>query len=284
MTVRIEEMTWIEYAARIKKGGVVVFLPVGSLEQHGPHLPMHCDEVIPRALSEAVAEIVGGLVTPSVTFGYKSQPRSGGGNHLPGTISMDADVVIGQVRDIIVELARHGVRQIVVMDGHYENTMFITEGIDLALRSMRFDGVKDMKVLRVGYYEFTSNEAIRKVWPDGFPGWPLEHAGVMETSVMLYLFPDLVHMDRVPTHPPAVLPAYDVFPATAENWPGLPRSGALNSAGGATGEKGAILFEEYVNGIHQAVLREFKVRCNPTTGDGGIETTQSSQADCSARR
>jgi creatinine amidohydrolase len=261
MTVRIEEMTWVEYADRIKQGGVVVFLPVGSLEQHGPHLPMHCDEVIPRALSEAVAEMVGGLVTPSVTFGYKSQPRSGGGNHLPGTISMDADVVVGQVRDIIVELARHGVRQIVVMDGHYENTMFITEGIDLALRSMRFDGVKDMKVLRVGYYEFTSNETIRKVWPDGFPGWPLEHAGVMETSVMLYLFPDLVHMDRVPTHPPAVLPAYDVFPTTAENWPGLPRSGALNSAGGATGEKGAILFEEYVNGIHQAVLREFKVRC-----------------------
>lgn len=271
MTVRIEEMTWVEYADRIKKGGVVVFLPVGSLEQHGPHLPMHCDEVIPRALSEAVAKIVGGLVTPSVTFGYKSQPRSGGGNHLPGTISMDADVVVGQVRDIIVELARHGVRQIVVMDGHYENTMFITEGIDLALRSMRFDGVKDMKVLRVGYYEFTSNETIRKVWPDGFPGWPLEHAGVMETSVMLHLFPDLVHMDKVPTHPPAALPPYDVFPATAENWPQLPKSGALNSAVGATGEKGAILFEEYVNGIHQAVLREFKVR-SPMIGDGRMES------------
>lgn len=271
MTVRIEEMTWVEYADRIKKGGVVVFLPVGSLEQHGPHLPMHCDEVIPRALSEAVAKIVGGLVTPSVTFGYKSQPRSGGGNHLPGTISMDADVVVGQVRDIIVELARHGVRQIVVMDGHYENTMFITEGIDLALRSMRFDGVKDMKVLRVGYYEFTSNETIRKVWPDGFPGWPLEHAGVMETSVMLHLFPDLVHMDKVPTHPPAALPPYDVFPATAENWPQLPKSGALNSAVGATGEKGTILFEEYVNGIHQAVLREFKVR-SPMIGDGRMES------------
>ena len=168
-------------------------------------------------------------------------------------------------------LARHGVRQIVVMDGHYENTMFITEGIDLALRSMRFDSVKDMKVLRVGYYEFTSNETIRKVWPDGFPGWPLEHAGVMETSVMLHLFPDLVHMDRVPTHPPAVLPPYDVFPATAENWPGLPKSGALNSAVGATGEKGAILFEEYVNGIHQAVLREFKVR-SPMIGDGRMES------------
>jgi creatinine amidohydrolase len=38
MTVRIEEMTWVEYADRVSKGGVVVFVPVGSLEQHGPHL------------------------------------------------------------------------------------------------------------------------------------------------------------------------------------------------------------------------------------------------------
>ena len=196
MTVRIEEMTWVEYADRIGKGGVVVFVPVGSLEQHGPHLPMHCDEVIPRALSELVARQIDGIVTPSIAFGYKSQPRSGGGNHLSGTISVDAEVVIGQVRDVIFELARHGVRQIVMMDGHYENTMFITEGIDLALRWLRFDGVRDMKVLRIGYYEFTSEETIRKVWPDGFPGWPLEHAGVMETSVMLHLHPELVHMDR----------------------------------------------------------------------------------------
>ena len=260
MTVRIEEMTWVEYADRIGKGGVVVFVPVGSLEQHGPHLPMHCDEVIPRALSESVAKQIDGIVTPSIAFGYKSQPRSGGGNHLLGTISVGAEVVIGQVRDVIFELARHGVRQIVMMDGHYENTMFITEGIDLALRWLRFDGVKDMKVLRIGYYEFTSEETILKVWPDGFPGWPLEHAGVMETSVMLHLHPELVHMDRLPRHPPASLPPYDVFPVTAENWPGLPKSGALNSAAGATAEKGAILYTEYVEGIRRAVCTEFRLR------------------------
>jgi creatinine amidohydrolase len=161
---------------------------------------------------------------------------------------------------VIFELARHGVRQIVMMDGHYENTMFITEGIDLALRWLRFDGVKDMKVLRIGYYEFTSEETIRKVWPDGFPGWPLEHAGVMETSVMLHLHPELVHMDRLPRHPLASLPPYDVFPVTAENWPGLPRSGALNSAAGATAEKGAILYTEYVEGIRRAVCTEFRLR------------------------
>ena len=91
MTVRIEEMTWVEYADGSRRAVSLSFSRSARLEQHGPHLPMHCDEVIPRALSEAVATKVGGLVTPSVTFGYKSQPRSGGGNHLPGTISMDAE-------------------------------------------------------------------------------------------------------------------------------------------------------------------------------------------------
>jgi creatinine amidohydrolase len=259
MNVRMEAMTWMEYADRVKGGGAVVFLPVGSLEQHGPHLPMHCDEVIPRVLSEAVALRIGALVAPSILYGYKSQPRSGGGNHLPGTISLDADIVIGHVRDVIAELARHGVRRIVVMDGHYENTMLINEGIDLALRRLRFDHVADMKILRIGYYEFTSEETIRRVWPRGFPGWPLEHAGVMETSVMLHLVPDLVRMDRVPTHPPAALPPYDVYPVTAANWPGLPASGALISAADASAEKGAILFNEYVARIHEAVAHEFKL-------------------------
>ena len=62
------------------------------------------------------------------------------------------------------------------MDGHYENTMFITEGIDLALRSLRFDGVKDMKVLRIGYYEFTSNETSESL-AGRVSGWPLGACG-----------------------------------------------------------------------------------------------------------
>ena len=78
-------------------------------------------------------------------------------------------------------------------------------------------------------------------------------------------------MDRVPTHPPAALPPYDVFPGDRGELARLPKSGALNSAVGATAEKGAILFEEYVNGIHQAVLREFKVR-SPMIGDGRMES------------
>lgn len=255
-TVFIERMKWTEYAARIKDGPVI-FLPVGALEQHGPHLPMNCDEIIPREISEAVAHKVNGLVAPSLFYGYKSQPRTGGGNHFPGTTSLSAEAVITTVRDVIEEFGRHGMRRIVVMDGHSENTMFITEGIDLALRELRRDGVPDMRILRIGYYEFTSPETERQVWPDGFPSWPLEHAGVMETSVMLHLHPDLVDLAKLPDDTPARFEPYDVHPASFENIPGLPRSGALNSARLASAEKGKLMFDEYVNGIAAAVTREF---------------------------
>lgn len=258
MTVLTKDLTWVEYDERVRLNPVV-FLTVGSHEQHGPHLPMCCDVEIPDRIAQEVAEKVDGLVVPPIVFGYKSQARSGGGNHIPGTISLDAASLIGTVKDIVCELGRHGVRRIVIMDGHYENTMFIIEGVDLALRDLRRDGIKDIKVLRIGYYEFTTPEAERAVWPEGFPSWPLEHAGVMETSVMMYLCPDMVYPDRIPDHGPAEFPPYDVYPQTWENLPGLPKSGALISARSASPEKGKLLFETYVSGISEAVRKEFEL-------------------------
>ena len=159
---------------------------------------------------------VGGLVAPPIVYGYKSQPRIGGGNHFPGTTSLDGETVIHLARDLIREFARHGVRKLVMMDAHYENTMFLIEGIDLALRDLRAQGVAD-----VAYFEFTSEATIKRVWPDGFSGWALEHAGIMETSAMPYLNPDRVRMERLAEHQPASFPPYDVYPVTRENVPGV---------------------------------------------------------------
>jgi creatinine amidohydrolase len=257
MTVRMSDLSWVEYSRRMTEEAPVLFLPVGAIEQHGHHLPMDCDVVIPEALSVRVAERVGGLVVPTMNYGYKSQPRIGGGNHFPGTTSLDGETVIRIARDLIREFARHGARHLVMMDAHYENTMFLIEGIDLALRDLRAQGITDMKIIRVAYFEFTSQATIKKVWPEGFSGWALEHAGVMETSAMLYLDPSRVHMERLPDHPPASFPPYDVYPVNAKNVPGVPSSGALMSAKAATREKGELLVQEWVGGIADAVAREF---------------------------
>jgi creatinine amidohydrolase len=255
--VRIAEIPWTDYDRRVREEQPVVMLPVGALEQHGPHLPMNCDAVIPSAISEAVAKKIGGLVAPALSYGYKSQPKSGGGNHFPGTTSLDGATLTGQVRDIIREFARHGVRRMALMVGHFENTWFTIEGIDLALRDLRADGIRDMKIVRADYWDFTTEDTIAKVFPDGFPGWALEHAGVMETSVMMHLHPELVHVDRIPTHPGAQFPAYDVYPVNPD-W--VPSSGALSSAKAATAEKGRVLVENYVQDISAALADEFGVR------------------------
>ena len=218
---------------------------------------MNCDELIPREISEEVARNVDGSSPPRCVTATSRSRAHGAGNHFPGTTSLSAEAMIASVRDVITEFARHGARHLVLMDGHSENTMFIIEGVDLALRELARDGVTDMKILRIGYYEFTSTETEAIVWPDGFPSWPLEHAGVMETSVMLYRHPELVDMAKLATDVPAEFPPYDVYPVTFENLPGLPRSGALNSAKLATAEKGKLMFDEYVSGIAGAVTEEF---------------------------
>lgn len=255
-SVRIAEIPWTTYDKRVRDGETVVLLPVGALEQHGPHLPMNCDVVIPTAVAERAAARIDGLVAPSIAYGYKSQPRMGGGQHFPGTTSLDGMTLIWTVRDVIKEFARHGVRKLAVMVGHYENTMFTIEGIDLALRDLRADGVKDMKIVRADYWDFTSQATIERVWAEGFPGWATEHAGTMETSLMLHLHPELVDMSQVPMHPPAHLPPYDVYP---ENPDWVPSSGALCSAKQATAEKGKMMLEEYVSGVAKALSGEFEL-------------------------
>jgi creatinine amidohydrolase len=258
-------MTWTEYGSLVREGATPVLLPVGALEQHGPHLPMNCDTLIPLAVCEGVARRVGGLVAPPLEYGYKSQPRSGGGNHFPGTTSLDGQTLVMMTRDIIREFARHGVRKLAVVVGHTENLMFTTEACDLALRDLRAHGICDMKILHMGYWEFSSEDTLRKVFPDGFPSWNLEHAGVMETSIMLHLHPQLVRFDRVPLHPPASFPSYDVYPVEPQR---IPSSGALSSGRTASAEKGRYMLDEYVHTISAALTREFGPP-PPAFGPGG---------------
>lgn len=96
---------------------------------------------------------------------------------------------------------------------------------------------------------------IEKLYPDGFTGWDIEPGGVLETSLMLHLYPDLVNIDKIIDHPPATFPPYDMFPVD----PALtPASGTLSSAKNATKEKGEILMDVCVSGIAKAVKEKFQ--------------------------
>lgn len=248
-TVMMAEMTWPDFAARMEQRPVI-FLPTGMLEQHGPHLPMGVDHLLPTAIAATVARQIGGIVAPAVNYGYKSMPRSGGGPFFPGSTGLDGATLSAVVRDIIRELARHGVRSVCVIDGHFENLWFLNEGIDLAMRDV---GGTSLRVMCLQHWEFLTEETLAGVFPQGYPGIELEHAAVLETSLMMHFHPELVHADRVPDNPAMDAPPYDVWPPRRE-W--IPNSGSLVSAVGASPEKGALIAEQYRRDIANAVERE----------------------------
>ena len=123
-----------------------------------------------------------------------------------------------------------------------DKLMFLYEA-DLTIRWLNLDN---------------DDETIEALYPDGFTGWDLEHAGVMETSLMLLFHPDLVDLGKTddPLYEglPAELPNYDVLPIV----PGYtPPSGCLSSPVESSREKGAILRNVAVKHMVEAVKHEF---------------------------
>jgi creatinine amidohydrolase len=249
--IHMNRMSWPEYQERVTGSKGPVFLPVGALEQHGPHLPLGTDAMLATAIAAGAAAASDGIVAPALSYGYKSQPKCGGGQHFCGTTSLDAATLIGQVRDTIREFVRHGVERLVLVNGHYENQWFMIEGVDLALREC---GHGRLSVMRLEYWDFCTEETLRGIFPEGFPGFALEHAAVIETSMMLHLHPELVRIERIPDGPNAEFPPYDMYPTRIE-W--VPASGVLSSARGASAEKGARICAEVIARVAAAVRREF---------------------------
>jgi creatinine amidohydrolase len=257
-TVWMSELSWVDYQARVQRDQPAVFLPVGALEQHGPHLPLGTDGLLASAVAADAARRVGGLVAPTLSYGYKSQPKCGGGQHFCGTTSVDAATLIGQVRDAVREFARHGVTRLVVLNGHYENQWFLIEGIDLGLRDV--GPSTTLEVMRLEYWDFMTPTTLGAVFPEGFPGFALEHAAVLETSMMLHYHPNLVRLDLIPDDGPADFPPYEMYPPRAD-W--VPPSGVLSSARAADPSKGAMLAEEVAVRVADAVRTGFRRAATP---------------------
>ena len=252
----MSSLSWVEYRERVQNN-VTILIPCGALEQHGPHLPLGTDALLSTAIAQNVAELINGIVAPTFSYGYKSQPKSGGGQHFPGTTSLDGNTLSQMIRDVIRELARQGATQIVVIDGHYENQWFLTEGIDLALRDVG-TGSK-LNIIRLEYWDFLTELTLDRVFPEGFPGYALEHAAVMETSLMLHYHPNLVRLHLIPDDKPANFPPYDRYPTNID-W--VPSSGVLSSAKTATTEKGTLMATQIAADIAAAIAQEFQGSLN----------------------
>ncbi|MEQ9487962.1 MAG: creatininase [Alphaproteobacteria bacterium] len=254
-SVMISDLSWDEYERRLKDEGAIVLVPVGAVEQHGYHLPLGTDWMMASYMAQRAAKDVNGLVAAAVSYGYRSQIRTGGGGHRCGTISLDGETLINLVKNLLVEYAHDGAKKLAIIDGHFENRFYLDEACHLAIRDLHRDGIDNVKIVKLMYSERIHETTIEKIYKDKvFPGLDLEHAGVLETSLMLYCYPDHVDMAKIATEDLPNFPPYDIFPVDPD-W--VPTSGALSSGIGSSVEIGKLLTEEFVKSLGVSLNREF---------------------------
>jgi creatinine amidohydrolase len=225
-------------------------IPVGAIEQHGPHMGLDTDVFLARTFSDALAERLGGVVLPGFNYGYRSQPGSGGGELFPGTVSLQGATLSAIVADIVYGWARHGMSRIAVVNGHFENTMFIIEGVNLAL-----ERGAAAKVVVLNWWEQITQRQLDDIFDGAFPGWEAEHAGVIETSLVWHLDPERVRSELISPHTATTFaPTYAVLPEP----PGrVDASGVLRTAQGSSPELGRAMFEVAMDAMTAALRKEF---------------------------
>src|SRR4051794_23007486 len=103
----IAEMTWTELRDAVS-GGYGVILPIGATEQHGPHLPLTTDCLLPLAVARGASQRTNSLVATPIYYGCSSKPLSGGGQGFPGTTSIRGETMIRLIHDLVEEFIRSG--------------------------------------------------------------------------------------------------------------------------------------------------------------------------------
>src|SRR5437879_1559571 len=105
-------MTSEEFAALARTDPVVI-VPVGALEEHGPHLPLGADMIQPLHVLDEVARRTGAFVAPSIPYGVCTTTRP-----YPGTVSVSVDSLKAFVRDVLDDFVRNGVHRVMIVSGH----------------------------------------------------------------------------------------------------------------------------------------------------------------------
>lgn len=246
------EFSWDEIKL-IAKENRVVLIPVGSTEQHGPHLPLSTDILIAKEFCMEVGKRNPSdvLLMPSISYGFNEHHMD-----FPGTIAIEGEVFTNFVLNVTKSLARHGFQKILLINGHGSNNIFL----DIVARmttietnalcgtfmpySLMGDFIKDLVECR---------------WNS--------HAEEIETSLVLYLRPDLVKMEKAKkeigfpisrfhwrslTEKKAPLTMMDI-------WSRFSETGIAGDPTLATVDKGKKIFEMGVEKILE-LIKEFKDR------------------------
>ncbi len=177
---RLRELTWP--AARTALENKVVVFPVGSVEQHGRHLPLATDHVTAEAIALGAEALHDLVVAPTLPYGISPHHRQ-----FFGTCTLRSEVFRDVILDIARSLQSHGTTRLVVVNGHGGNSAALAE----AAQALRAEGLACVlfdwwRGLDDALYKELLGEKAASI---------IGHACAMETSVALHLFPEWVKLE-----------------------------------------------------------------------------------------
>ena len=237
--MRLEHLTSPEVAA-LDRDGTACLLPLGAVEQHGPHLPLGTDSLIAHALCLSVAERLPGrvLVMPPPWYGLSPHHM-----RFAGTISLRAETLMALSGDVVDSLVGHGFRRIALVNGHGGNASLA--GLLAATLGHRHDGAA--RIASLTYFQLAAGaiDAIRRSGTGG-----AGHACEIETALIQHLHPQLVRDVTVAARYPETGTPYLSTDLTRGgpvasyiDFADLSETGVFGDPALASPEQGARLFE-----------------------------------------
>ena len=237
-------MTMIEFGEAMRRG-TWLLLPIGSTEEHGPHLPLGSDMIQAEHVCRAVAREVGGIVTPGIPYGLCGSTRN-----FPGTISLTFGTLEALVREVLAGYVEKGARRIAMLSGHAGGAHMV------ALRQAALSLVtrdEGLIILVLDPYGIPLPAAEQK-GPIAVDG----HAGSVETSVMLAIEEGLVRANRIPEGTPLKFLPFQVLSHPERFFP----SGVMGNTSGTSRLLGKDVLDHIVAEIVE-VLRSAGTESRP---------------------
>jgi len=179
LSVHWEELTGPEFVTAIQRSQGACILPIGILEKHGPHMPIGSDLLNARYVALHAAEQQYAVVFPEYYFGQIAEARQE-----PGTVSYSRELQLALLQATTDEMGRNGCKKILVVNGHGGNNHLLPYFAQTQLAKPH-----DYVVYIFDQRVPASGGPAKKTTID-------QHAGESETSKMLIVRPDLVHVDR----------------------------------------------------------------------------------------
>ena len=262
------ELTYVDIREYLKEKDTIL-VPMASLEQHGPHLPLYTDTITAVEISKRVAEMIAVLHSPPVWMGYSPQHMYAPGSGR-GTITVRSSTLLNLIHDVARSLIHHGFNRIIFINGHGSNVKVI----DPVLRKLRYETgalIGFVKPYMENYVGILNG--LMENPPDETPGW---HSSELETSQDLAWNANLVRMERA-NFTRAHIP--DFLPKTFAKKDGMPdvefddykyftfpmdhhefiESGTIGNPMRATAEKGEEAFRRLSEHVARGVLELMKV-------------------------